>query len=147
MDWFVSRFIRASVAWLALGTTLGLCMAIHPAWIMYRPAHVHMNLVGFVSMMIFGVAYHVAPRFSGHALWSRALPGYHWWISNTGLAAMAAGFALQPHAGLHGPALLISGGVLETVGAYLFAYNIWRTIGAAAPVARPVTGRPLPVRA
>ena len=144
MEWFVRWFIRASLAWLALGITLGLCMAVHPAWIIYRPAHVHMNLVGFVTMMIFGVAYHVIPRFSGNPLRSPRLPGYHWWISNAGLAGMVTGFALQPHAGMHGTGLLVAGGVLETLGAWLFVYNIWRTIGGTLPAARPAARRPLP---
>ena len=39
MEVFVVRFLRASLAWLALGVTLGVCMAVHPAWIIYRPAH------------------------------------------------------------------------------------------------------------
>lgn len=144
MDWFVRRFIRASLAWLALGITLGLCMAAHPAWIIYRPAHVHMNLVGFVSMMIFGVAYHVVPRFTGNPLASRTLPGYHWWFSNLGLAGMTTGFVLQPHAGMHGAVFLVAGGVLETIGAYLFVYNVWRTTGVRMPVAPPASRRPLP---
>jgi cbb3-type cytochrome oxidase subunit 1 len=146
MEWYVRWFVRSSVSWLALGITLGLCMAVHPQWIIYRPAHVHMNLVGFVSMMIFGVAYHVVPRFSGNALRNRALPGYHWWISNAGLAGMVTGFVLQPHAGMHGSGFLVAGGVLETVGAWLFVYNIWRTIGGTIPVARPAPSRPLPTR-
>ena len=75
MEWFVRRFIRASLIWLALGNTLGLCMAAHPAWIIYRPAHVHMNLVGFVTMMIFGVGYHVVPRFTGNPLAVARCPG------------------------------------------------------------------------
>ena len=145
MEWFVRRFIRASLAWLALGITLGLCMAAHPGWIIYRPAHVHMNLVGFVSMMIFGVAYHVVPRFTGNPLSSRTMPAYHWWISNLGLAGMVMGFMLQPHAGMHGTAFLIAGGLLETIGAYLFVYNIWRTTAGRAPVAPAVARRPFPV--
>ena len=52
MEWFVRWFIRSALVWFGLGVTLGLCMAAHPAWIIYRPAHVHMNLVGFVTMMI-----------------------------------------------------------------------------------------------
>jgi hypothetical protein len=52
MDWFVKAFLKASVAWLAIGVTLGVAMAVHPAFIIYRPAHVHMNLLGFVTMMI-----------------------------------------------------------------------------------------------
>jgi cbb3-type cytochrome oxidase subunit 1 len=106
-----------------------------------------MNLVGFVTMMIFGVAYHVIPRFSGNPLRSRVLPGYHWWISNAGLAGMVTGFILQPHAGMHGAAFLVAGGVLETLGAYLFVYNIWRTIGGTLPAAPPALRRPLPTRA
>ena len=64
MDWFAKVFIRASLIWFVAGITLGLAMAIHPAWVVYRPAHAHMNLVGFVVMMIFGVGYQMLPRFS-----------------------------------------------------------------------------------
>lgn len=145
MERFVRRFLRASLVWLALGITFGLCMAIHPQWIIYRPAHVHMNLVGFVTMMIFGVAYHVIPRFSGHPLRSNRLPLYHWWVSNLGLVGMVTGFVLQPHARALGAVALVSGGILETLGAYLFVYNIWRTLSGSVPVAAPVPRRPLPV--
>jgi hypothetical protein len=46
VDWFAKAFIRASLLWFIAGITLGLAMAIHPAWVVYRPAHAHMNLVG-----------------------------------------------------------------------------------------------------
>ncbi len=144
MEWFVRAFMRASLVWLALGITLGLCLAAHPAWIIYRPAHVHMNLVGFVTMMIYGVAYHVVPRFTGNPLHSRTIAGWQWWLANAGLAAMTTGFLLQPHLGRPGTTFLIAGGVLETLGAYLFVYNIWRTIGRGQPAARPAPQRPLP---
>ena len=93
MEWFVRAFIKASLAWLGLGVTLGVAMAAQPAWIVYRPAHVHMNLLGFVTMMIYGVAYHVLPRFSGHPLHRRGLAGAHWVLANLGLATMVAGSA------------------------------------------------------
>ncbi len=53
MDWFVNAFLKASLAWLAAGVSLGVAMAVHPAWAIYRAAHLHMNLLGFVAMMIF----------------------------------------------------------------------------------------------
>jgi cbb3-type cytochrome oxidase subunit 1 len=65
MDWFVKAFLKASMFWLALGVTLGVAMGVRPAWSIYRAAHLHMLLLGFVGMMIFGVAYHVVPRFTG----------------------------------------------------------------------------------
>ena len=142
MDWFVKAFLKASISWLGLGVTLGIAMVVHPAWTAYRTAHLHMNLLGFVSMMIFGVAYHVIPRFTGHALHSKRLAGAHWWIANVGLACMAAGFMMLRGPGALRMTLLAAGGSLSALGAYSFIYNIWRTIDGHAPATstlRPVT--------
>ena len=131
MDWFVKAFLKSSLTWLGLGVTLGVAMASHPAWIVYRPAHLHMTLLGFVAMMIFGVAYHVIPRFTGNQLSSRRLAGLHFWIANAGLATMVAGFVARPH--WRGATLLLAtGGVLAALGAYTFIVNIWRTIDGPA---------------
>jgi cbb3-type cytochrome oxidase subunit 1 len=151
MDWFVRAFVRSSVSWLAAGVTLGVAMAAHPAALAYRPAHMHMNLLGFVSMMIFGVAYHVIPRFAGAPLHSRRLAVAHWWAANVGLALMASGFVLRASGWTtFGAAtvVLAAGGCLSALGAYAFAFNIWRTVGATAAQARVVaragaTGSPL----
>jgi len=43
MDWFVRRFVKASLVWFALGMSLGVFMTVRPALIAYRPAHVHMT--------------------------------------------------------------------------------------------------------
>lgn len=128
MDWFSKAFIKSSVAWLALGVTLGVAMAMHPGWVIYRPAHLHMNLLGFVAMMIFGVAYHVLPRFTGHPLHNPRLAAAHWWIANLGLASFATGFVVAPHVRSFGAMLIAGGGTLSALGAYSFAYNVWRTL-------------------
>jgi cbb3-type cytochrome oxidase subunit 1 len=128
VDWFVTRFIKSALGWLGIGVSLGVAMAAHPMWIIYRPAHVHMNLLGFVTMMIFGVAYHVVPRFFGHPLYSKKLAGGHWWLSNVGLALMAVGFFMAPHVGARSVPVLATGGVLSALGAFAFIFNIWRTI-------------------
>ena len=131
MEWFTKAFIKASLAWLSLGATLGVAMAVHPAWAIYRTAHLHIMLLGFVAGMIFGVAYHVVPRFSGHPLLSSRLAGAHWWLTNVGLGLMVAGFSLRVSAyGASGgsTAALGIGGTLAALGAYAFAYNLWRTI-------------------
>ena len=143
MDWFVTRFLKASLAWFGAGITLGVLMAVRPAYAIYRTAHLHMNMLGFVAMMIFGVAYHVIPRFSGHPLHSRALAGAHWWLANVGLALFASGFALVPHLGRPALALVALGGVASAAGGYCFIYNLWRTIDGheAARRARDTVAR------
>src|SRR5688500_2023903 len=131
MDWFAKVFIRASLLWFVAGITLGLAMAMHPAWVMYRPAHAHMNLVGFVVMMIFGVGYQMLPRFFGHPIHSRKLAVAHIWLANVGLALLVTGFILSPHIGADAVPVTSSGGVLWALGAYGFVYNMWRTFDAA----------------
>lgn len=131
MDWFVKAFIKASLTWLSLGVSLGVAMGAHPVWTIYRPAHLHMLLLGFVTMMIYGVAYHVIPRFAGIALHSRRVPAWQFVVSNTGLVCMVVGFVLRAHAWPAGTPVLAGGGTLSAVGAYAFAYVIWRTMDAS----------------
>jgi cbb3-type cytochrome oxidase subunit 1 len=131
MDAFAKAFIRSSLLWFVAGITLGLAMAIHPAWVVYRPAHAHMNLVGFVVGMIFGVGYQILPRFFGHPIHSRSLAMAHVWLANIGLAGLVAGFLLAPSIGARSVPVTAIGGSLWALGAYGFAYNMWRTFDAA----------------
>jgi cbb3-type cytochrome oxidase subunit 1 len=135
MDPFVRRFIRASLVWLGVGVVIGVGMALQPRWIAFRPAHMHANLLGFVSMMIFGVAYHVIPRFSGRPLHAPRLAAAHLWVANAGLAGMVAGFILRVYAGRAGTVLLGAGAALSAAGAFCFIYNLWRTLPAPVPSA------------
>lgn len=141
MDWFVKVFIKSSLCWLGLGVLLGLTMVAVPSAIIYRPAHVHANLLGFVTMMIFGVAYHVLPRFSGRPLHSSRLAILHLYLANAGVAGMVLGFLLRPNLGSPGTALLAAGGTASAAGAFLFIYNIWQTIDASALSATQIQRR------
>ena len=132
MDPFVRRFIRSSLIWLGVGVLLGLGMVLWPAAIAYRPAHMHANLLGFVSMMIFGVAYHVVPRFTGRGLHEPRLASVHVWVANAGLIGMVGGFVLRVHRP-EGVPLLVAGALLSTAGAFMFIFNIWRTLEPLPP--------------
>lgn len=137
MERFVVLFLRASLLWLAVAVSLGVAMAVQPSWLVYRPAHVHMALLGFVVMMISGVAYNVLPRFSGTPLHSRRLAWIHLWIANIGLALMVAGFVVRVQSMVPGAWLLGVGGVLSALGGYALAWNLWRTLDHAASRLQP----------
>jgi cbb3-type cytochrome oxidase subunit 1 len=137
MDPFVRRFIRSSLVWLGVGVLIGVTMALNPAVAAFRTAHMHANLLGFVSMMIFGVAYHVIPRFTGRPLHSPRAAVLHLWVANLGLAGMVAGFILRVFRWDLGMPLLGVGAVLSATGAMLFIHNIWRTLDV--PASRPAT--------
>lgn len=139
METFVQGFLRASLVWLGIGVTIGVAMAFLPGEALaYRPAHMHANLLGFVSMMIFGVAYHVIPRFTGNPLHARGLARLHFWVANVGLALLVAGWILRVGAGPAGMLLVQAGAAASAVGAFLFIYNLWRTLGPPAVPPREV---------
>ena len=147
MERHVTWFLRASLAWLSAGVTIGAAMAMVPALTVYRTAHLHMLLLGFVTMMIAGVAYHVFPRFAATPLHSIVMARVHFACANIGLALMVAGFVVRIHQYTPGVALLASGGSLSALGAYLLAFNLWRTLdGAAVAPSQLPPLRPLKVR-
>jgi cytochrome c oxidase cbb3-type subunit 1 len=147
MDPFVRRFIKSSLAWLAGGVILGVAMIVQPIWIIYRPAHLHMTLLGFVTMMIFGLGYHLLPRVGGSPLKWKWLAMFHLWIANAGLALMVAGFFLRPSYQTVGPRVLLVGGTLSAIGALSFVINIWKTLDAGiVRLAAMQRARPLPTR-
>jgi cbb3-type cytochrome oxidase subunit 1 len=145
MEWFVRAFLKASLAWLALGVSLGVAMAVHPPLTIHRVAHMHMTLLGFVTMMIYGVAYHVVPRFVGVPLHHRGAAGAHWWLSNVGLALMVTGFVVRTWRPDRGTPILGVGGGLSALGAYLFVWVIWRTVDGrrGQPESQRQAGSPL----
>jgi cbb3-type cytochrome oxidase subunit 1 len=133
MEPAIASFVRSSLAWLVVGVTLGLGMAIAPRLAVYRAAHIHVLLIGFVVGMIFGVGYHVFPRFAGRPLHRPRLVLLHCWLANLGLAAMGVALVLRAGGVAWSPHLLAAGGTGVALGAYLFAWNIWKTLGRPAP--------------
>ena len=139
-------FLRAAIVWLVVGTSLGAAMTMVPAWLVYRPVHLHLLLLGFVVMFIAGVAYHVVPRFTAAPLHSNRLAMVHLWVANVGLILLACGFIARVQHPALAPGLLATGGILSASGAYLLAWNLWRTLDhAVVPPSRLPAVRPLPV--
>ncbi len=98
-----------------------------------------MLLLGFVTMMIAGVAYHVFPRFAATPLFSPRLARIHLVVANIGVTLMVIGFVWRLHAPLPGGVVLGFGASCSATGAYLLAWNLWRTLDRAAlPLTRLV---------
>ena len=136
MEWFIKAFIRASLLWFAAGIALGVAMTLSPPLIIYRPAHAHMNVAGFLTMLVFGVGYQLLPRLFGHPLHSARLAIAHLYLANLGLAALVLGFLVRPHSGRWGDWLSSAGGILFAIGVALWLWNLWRTFDAADARAR-----------
>ncbi len=123
-------FIIASLFYLCVGVTVGVVLTVHTDLIGYLlPMHAHTNLLGWVSMMIFAVAYHVLPRFSGKPLFSDALANMHLVFSNVGLLGLLIAWPLLRVFGtVTIQAVHIVAALFYAIGAFLFVINIGKTV-------------------
>lgn len=129
MDRYVLFFVRAALLYLLAGVGLGLAMGIAPAdsnFLYYLlPSHTHLNLLGFVCMLIFGLAYHILPRFTGRLLYSPKLAWLHFFLANIGVLGMSVFFFLNRYQEGQWRGPLAASMVAQAAGIVLFVYNIW----------------------
>lgn len=125
-------FIRASIAYLVVGILLGVIMAFPGGlgWLAGHGAgspsvaHAHALLLGFMLMMVSGVAYHIFPRFTGNPLRYPPLSWVNFWLCQAGTAGMVLGFLCR---GIL-PWLLPVAAVTQVIGLLCFAYNMWTVV-------------------
>lgn len=129
-------FIYAGLAYLLIGVTLGALFYIAPGTQRLQMVHAHANLVGFVIFLIFGIGYHILPRFRGRPLYSEKLAWFQFWVANLGLVGLLLVNALVVYGVLKNVSYLqVISGVLLVLSVYLFIYNMGRTLlGSPAPV-------------
>lgn len=130
MDRYTKAFVVAALAYFLLAALLGTWMGATDTAGWVRFAHVHFNLLGFMSMMIYGVGYFILPRFNGRTLrWPSWVP-LHFYAANVGLIGMVATAPERPSTGF----VLFS--ALSVVSAALFVVNLAATmLIEPAPVA------------
>ncbi len=129
MDRFVRNFIIISIFYLGVSSVLGVCMLANPSLLSLKFVHSHLNLLGWVSMMIYGVGYHVLPRFSGRPLKYPKMGEVQFWAANIGLIGMLLFSAMDAFSAV--PAyktLSVAFGALEVFSIGLFFYNMLATL-------------------
>ena len=118
-------FIISGLFYLTLGVTLGALFFMIPETRALRTVHGHLNLVGFVMFIIFGVAYHILPRFRGRPLYSEGLAWVGFWLANAGLAGMLVITGIGSYRALGDLAFLQAAfGALLALSMYIFIYNM-----------------------
>jgi hypothetical protein len=89
-----SLSFQAAVLFVVAGMIWGIVMAIsddHSA----MPAHAHLNLLGWVSLFLFGIFYHLHPAIDA----SRTASMQVWiWIASTVILTIGVGLAHTGHA-------------------------------------------------
>ena len=128
-DKMAIRFTSISIVYLLIGCPLGVMFLFLPHYIPYlRPVHAHINLIGFVSIMIFGVSYHMFPRFTGSPIYSVPIGRLQFYLANLGLIGMALSWWVLERESTVQHIGLLTFGAVEAVAAVLYIYNSWKTL-------------------
>lgn len=132
----VRRYLKTAIAFLVFGVGLGLYMLARrelagewatPWW---TSAHTHAILVGFVMMMILGVALWMFPRpAKDDTQFNPRLAEAAYWCLTGGTAVRVLGEMLRP--GNDATALgwaIVLGGAAQAAGLVLFFWTMWTRI-------------------
>ena len=132
MNKLTLRCVKAAFVALALGIGLGAWFAIDRApgaWL--RPLHAELNLWGWTTLLIYGMAYHMLPRFAGRPLRRTRLVEAQSWLAIAAVALIAIGWVGVVNAVPLAQAVLIAGGALQVGAAALFALLIGELLNAS----------------
>ena len=129
----VRRYIKTSFVFLVLGLVLGAYLILAQFGVgAYPPrlvvtAHVHLLLVGFMLMIVMGVATWMFPRPSREDTRYRPeLAEAVYWVMTLSTALRAAAELLLAYTGRPALGWLIAvGGLGQVAGAILFVANMW----------------------
>jgi len=132
----IRRYIKTSFAFLIAGVILGTYVSISQSLLgVYPPrllitAHVHLLLVGFMLMIVMGVATWMFPRPARNDLRYRPeLAEAVYWLMTVATSVRALGEMLAAHADSTALSATIAlGGAGQAVGVLLFVVNMWTRV-------------------
>lgn len=120
-------FLKIAAIYFTLAVLLGMLMGIIQDFRL-ASVHAHLNLLGWVSMAVFGLIYHFYPHAAEtcHAK-------LHFWLHNIGLPLMQGGLAIEIISGNSSmlPLVIVSS-LLVVIGIILFTINLFLQLGRSA---------------
>jgi cytochrome c oxidase cbb3-type subunit 1 len=129
MDKYAKAFVKASMIYLGIGAITGIGMVLWPdIRFTVTRVHTHINLLGFMAMMIYGVGYHILPRFMGRPVYSHRLGNIQVWLANITLLGLSISWILEASQGGIWHYLAILFGMGQVISVFLFIINLWMSM-------------------
>ena len=148
MTSLVRRYLKTAIAFLAVGLALGYWMMLRrelrdafPSPLLVS-AHTHALLVGFVMLMILGVALWLFPRpEKGDTRYSPRAAEAAYWLVAPGTALRVVGELLRPALGATWLRwVVVLAGLAQIAGIALFFFTMWSRIRPVGSQAREARG-------
>ena len=116
------RFMLTGIVFAVIGMAFGIWIGTTgPSVFNYASAHAHINLVGWVTMFLFGLWYRGTP-----ALAETTLAGFHYWIALVGVVCLVLGIigSVAPSTPLE--PFVIPGALLTLISMLIFLWTVWQ---------------------
>ncbi|MBT2680267.1 cytochrome-c oxidase [Bacillus sp. ISL-35] len=119
------RFFKVAAVYFVIAIILGIVMGIVHDFTL-SSVHAHLNLLGWVSMALFGTIYYLFPDAGNSKLAST-----HFWIHNIGVPVMQGGITLSMLVGgVIFTVFAIVGSLVVVIGGILFLVNVFKYVDA-----------------
>lgn len=116
-------YLKIASVYFTIGVLAGITMGIIHDFRL-TSVHAHVNLLGWVSMALFGLIYHFYPKAA-----NSKLAKTQFWLHNIGLPVMMGGIATQILTGSNAALpVAIIGSIILVVGVILFMINLFKHI-------------------
>lgn len=113
------RLIFTALAFLVLGVAMGIAMGATDDFRLSH-VHVHVNLLGWVTLGMVGLLYLVQPQ-----LQHGRLPAAHYWLHTVGLLVFMGGFAWSALGGEFQALPVAAGASAVGLGTVLLAVHVF----------------------
>ncbi|MDO1558411.1 hypothetical protein Q0812_03095 [Brevundimonas sp. 2R-24] len=122
-------FFRLGVIAALIGMTLGVWMGKAGDFTL-SPVHAHINLLGWVSMLLYGLFYRAFPVAA-----ATKLAAAHFWINVLGVIVMVASLALYLSGHTQAAPILGVSGIIVALSMVIFAVIVFRATGSKTQAA------------
>jgi hypothetical protein len=120
------RFLKIAVVYLVIGAVLGLTMGITQSFAL-APVHAHILLLGWASLALAGLVYHLYPAAS-----ETRLARLHFWLHNIALPVFMVGLGFVLTGSENVVPVVVIAAVAVLLGLVLFAANVLLNIRTAS---------------
>ncbi|MDR7078814.1 cbb3-type cytochrome oxidase subunit 1 [Neobacillus niacini] len=121
-------YLKVATVYFTIGVLAGLTMGIIHDF-RFTSVHAHINLLGWVTMALFGIIYHLYPNAA-----KSKLAKTQFWLHNIGVPVMLGGIVLQVLGVSAALPPTIIGSIAVVVGVILFMVNVFKYVGKDSTV-------------
>jgi cbb3-type cytochrome oxidase subunit 1 len=119
------KLLKIAVVYLVVGASLGLLMGIMQTFVL-APVHAHLLLLGWASLALAGLIYHLYPAAA-----KTRLAGIHFWLHNLALPVFMVGLGMVLSGNESATPIVVIAAIVILIALACFAINVLINVKSA----------------